>query len=107
MLCLSIHTALQEDTLVRDGDDGGGGRGGPSMTCKYNLVLVYVVLTYRESCGSSCGRSSYLDYLVHAGEPVVLEGRLESDITYDVFTPCRHCSAYQKEWVCLRLSANK
>lgn len=59
--------------------------GRTLATCKFNLVLVYVMLTCSRSCGSSCGNLSYEDCLVHADEPVVLEGRLQSDTAHEVF----------------------
>lgn len=105
MLLLSIHTVLQhEDTLISK----------EAMNCKFNLVLVYVMLTCSRSCGSSCGSCSYWDCLVHAGEPMVLEGRLQSVTSHDVFMhpsvrvihSCCHCSAYQTEWACLWMNSH-
>lgn len=76
LMLLLIDTVLQEEHTPIRNEEGGWGAFATFMS---NLLLADIMLTCRRNCGSSCGRLSEKDCLVHAGESVVSEGRRQSD----------------------------
>lgn len=86
MLFLSINTVLGE------GHSQEKFRAAV-ISFNFSFVLTDLRLTCRKSCCSSCGSWFDEDCVVHAGEPMVSEGRRQSAIT-----SCIQASQLDSDW---------